>query len=236
MASSSCMSLVPASAGRASAFSGISSSSWRNSSSSGSASLMVVRCSKESERGNSPVAQATPSLGGLQEIIDRVTKKPLSRADVERHQAETTSEKQSVVGTRPASTAPWPRPELERRPETGDRSLGSLFAVDGAAPETINGRMAMVGFVWAVVAEKMTGLTVMEQLFNPATSGILWFGAVVQLFTLASIIPFVNGESTDARCFGPFTARAERWNGRFAMIGFATLLIDEMIRQGPLIH
>ncbi|MCO5559590.1 hypothetical protein L7F22_013191 [Adiantum nelumboides] len=196
MALSSCMSLLPASAGHAFSGSTNGSSSWRSSGSS----------------------------------------EALSRADVERHQAETSSEKQSIVGTRPASTVPWPRPELERRPETGDRSLGSLFAVDGAAPETINGRMAMVGFVWALVAEKMTGLTVMEQLFNPATSGILWFGAVVQLFTLASIIPFVNGESTDARSFGPFNARAERWNGRLAMIGFAALLIDEMIRQGPLIH
>ncbi|MCO5567214.1 hypothetical protein L7F22_020903 [Adiantum nelumboides] len=236
MASSSCMSLLPASAGHAFSGSTNGSSSWRSSSSSGSASLMLVRCNKESERGNNPIVQATPSLSGLQEIIDSITKKPLSRSDVERHQAETSSEKQSIVGTRPASTVPWPRPELDRRPETGDRSLGSLFAVDGAAPETINGRMAMVGFVWALVAEKMTGLTVMEQLFNPATSGILWFGAVVQLFTLASIIPFVNGESTDARSFGPFNARAERWNGRLAMIGFAALLIDEMIRQGPLIH
>ncbi|MCO5583388.1 hypothetical protein L7F22_037298 [Adiantum nelumboides] len=170
------------------------------------------------------------------EAVDRSTKQPLSRADVERHHAESSSEKQSIVGTEPASTVPWPRPELERRPETGDRSLGSLFAVDGAAPETINGRMAMVGFVWALVAEKMTGLTVMQQLFNAATSGVLWFGAVVELFTLASIIPFVNGESTDARAWGPFNAKAERWNGRLAMIGFAALVIDEMIRQGPLIH
>ncbi|MCO5560510.1 hypothetical protein L7F22_014125 [Adiantum nelumboides] len=92
--------------------------------------MLVMRCNKESERGNTPIAQATPSLSGLQEKIDSVTKKPLSRADVERHQAETSSEKQSIVGTRPASTVPWPRPELERRPETGDRSLGSLFAVD----------------------------------------------------------------------------------------------------------
>ncbi|KAI5057673.1 hypothetical protein GOP47_0027688 [Adiantum capillus-veneris] len=209
-----------------------------SSSSRSSARMMSIRCSsKESGgRGNNPVAEATPSLSGLQEAIDRSTKQPLSRGDVERHQAETSSEKQSILGTRPASTAPWPRPELERRPETGDRSLGSLFAVDGAAPETINGRMAMVGFVWALVAEKMTGLTVVEQLFNPATSGVLWFGAVVQLFTLASIIPFVNGESTDARRWGPFNARAERWNGRLAMIGFAALLVDEMIRQGPLVH
>ncbi|KAI5057690.1 hypothetical protein GOP47_0027705 [Adiantum capillus-veneris] len=157
-------------------------------------------------RGNNPVAEATPSLSGLQEAIDRSTEQPLSRGDVERHQAETSSEKQSILGTRLASTAFWPRPELERRPETGDRSLGSLFAVDGAAPETINGRMAMVGFVWALVAEKI-----------PAS-------------------PWWSNSSPLPRpgCFG--SVRAERWNGRLAMIGFAALLIDEMIRQGPLIH
>ncbi|MCO5610938.1 hypothetical protein L7F22_065184 [Adiantum nelumboides] len=199
--------------------------------------VQPVRCmSKDSGRSNNPVADATPSLSSVQESIDRSTKKELSRTDVERHQAEASSEKQSILGTRPASTVPWPRPELDRRPETGDRSLNSLFAVDGAAPETINGRMAMVGFVWAIAAEKLTGLSVMEQLFNPATSGLLWFAAVVQLFTLASIIPFANGESTDARSWGPFNAKAERWNGRLAMIGFAALLVDEMIRQGPLIH
>ncbi|KAH7428048.1 hypothetical protein KP509_10G072900, partial [Ceratopteris richardii] len=160
----------------------------------------------------------------------------LGREDIERHQAEASSEERSFLGTRPAACAPWPRSELERRPETGDRSLGSLLAVDGAAPETINGRMAMVGFLWAFAAEKMTGLTVMEQLFNPSTFGILWFAAVVQLFTVVSIVPFIKGESTDARRCGPFNAKAERWNGRLAMIGFVALVIDEMIRQTPLFH
>ncbi|KAI5079310.1 hypothetical protein GOP47_0004789 [Adiantum capillus-veneris] len=124
----------------------------------------------------------------------------------------------------------------EPRPETGDRSLRSLFAFDGAAPESINGRMAMVGFVWALAAEKLTGLSVMEQLFNPATSGLLWFAAAVQLFTLASVIPLAKGESTDTRRWGPFNTQAERWNGRLAMIGFAALIVDEMIRQAPLIY
>ncbi|MCO5597634.1 hypothetical protein L7F22_051715 [Adiantum nelumboides] len=212
-----------------------SSAFLSRSSSSKRPALLPVRCDSSKDSKN-PVAEATPSLSSVQESIDRSTKQALSRADIERHQAETTSEKQSVLGTRPASTVPWPRPELDRRPETGDRSFGSLFAFDGAAPETINGRMAMVGFVWALVAEKMTGLSVMEQLFNPATSGLLWFGGVVQLFTLASIIPFANGESTDARSWGPFNAKAERWNGRLAMVGFAALIIGEMIRQGPLLQ
>ncbi|MCO5611544.1 hypothetical protein L7F22_065797 [Adiantum nelumboides] len=174
--------------------------------------MMPVRCSKDS--GRNPVAKATPSLSSVQESIDRITKQELSRADIERHQADaTSSEKQSIVGTRPASTVPWPRPELDRRPEMGDRSLSSLFAVDGAAPETINGEPCS------------------------STSGLLWFAAMVQLFTLASIIPFANGESTDARRWGPFNAKAESWNGRPAMIGFAVLIVDETIRQlGPLIH
>ncbi|KAG6557074.1 hypothetical protein Mapa_001000 [Marchantia paleacea] len=94
----------------------------------------------------------------------------------------------------------------------------------------------MIGFVWALCAEKLTGLTVMEQIVNPATSGLVFFVSAVQLFTYASIVPIMNGESTDARSFGPFNARAERWNGRLAMIGFAALIIDEMVRQGPLIH
>ncbi|KAH7428050.1 hypothetical protein KP509_10G073100 [Ceratopteris richardii] len=155
-------------------------------------------------------------------ILDREAKKELRREDIERRQAETSSEERSFLGTRPAANSPWPRPDL--------------FAVDGAAPETINGRMAMVGFVWALIAEKMTGLSVMEQLFHPSTSGILWFAGVVQLFTAASVIPFLNGESTDARRWGPFNAKAERWNGRLAMIGFVSLLVDEAIRQAPFLH
>ena len=94
----------------------------------------------------------------------------------------------------------------------------------------------MLGFVWALAAEKLTGLGVVDQLFHPSTSGLLWFGAVVQLFTLASIIPFSNGESTDARRWGPFNAKAERWNGRLAMLGFAALVVDEIVRHAPLLH
>ncbi|MCO5608951.1 hypothetical protein L7F22_063169 [Adiantum nelumboides] len=208
--------------------------------------LLQVSCDSANKdqpgggKSSVPVANAPAPLADfsktVRESVDSVTKQPLGPADIERHQTQTSSEKQSILGARPSSTTPWPRPELERRPETGDRSFVGLFAVDGAAPETINGRMAMLGFVWAFVAEKTTGLSVMEQLFHPSTFGLIWFTLVVQLFTLASVIPFVNGESTDARRWGPFTARAERWNGRLAMIGFATLIVDEMIRQGALFH
>jgi hypothetical protein len=156
------------------------------------------------------------------------------------------SEKNVVFGQKPAKgsfyrseenpegPAGYPRPEIERRPETGDRSIGSIFAFDGAAPETINGRSAMLGFVWAFLAEKATGLTVDQQVFE-GTGNIAFIG-LVQLIAYASLVPIINGESTDARSFGPFNAKAERWNGRLAMIGFAALLLDEFIRQTPVFH
>jgi hypothetical protein len=93
----------------------------------------------------------------------------------------------------------------------------------------------MVGFVWALAVEKATGLTVMEQVLNPGVFGLVSFVGVTQLFTFASLVPFMMGESTDARHFGIFNAKAERWNGRLAMLGFAALLIDEAIRGTPFI-
>lgn len=94
----------------------------------------------------------------------------------------------------------------------------------------------MLGLVWAFFAEKATGLTVFEQLFLPGNTGLVFFVGAVQLFTYASLVPIVNRESTDARSFGPFTAQAERWNGRLAMLGFFSLLITEAFRHAPVFH
>lgn len=172
---------------------------------------------------------------GVRESVDKATKKEISREEILRNQAENESEKKSVLGTEPTSSGSfYPRPEVERRPETGSKDLGSIFAFDGAVPETVNGRLAMVGLVWALVAEKMSGLTVFEQLYTPAGGfGLVFYVAVVQLITFASVIPILNGESTDARSFGPFRAQAERWNGRLAMLGFLSLLLTEQFIKAP---
>ena len=182
-----------------------------------------VRC----ESGNGPI-------DGVREAVDRTTKTTITRDDVLHNQESNESEKRSVMGTEPTSGASWPRPEVERRPETGSRSFWSVFAFDGAAPETINGRLAMVGMVWAVVGEQITGKTVVEQLVGPGQTGLLYFLVAAQVLTYASLVPIMSGESTDARSNGPFTARAERWNGRMAMVGFFSLVVTEMFTHSAI--
>ena len=68
------------------------------------------------------------------------TKIPISKEGVERNMATNQSEKQSVMG---ATSIPGalPRDEIDRRPETGNMSFGSIMAFDGPGPETINGRL-----------------------------------------------------------------------------------------------
>nr|AKH49404.1 ELIP1 [Syntrichia caninervis] len=167
--------------------------------------------------------------------IDQATKKTITREEVLQNQATNESEQRSIFGEKPPAGSPYGRPEVERRPETGNLSPWSVFAFDGAAPETINGRLAMLGFVWAIIGEKTTGLSVADQLFSPGATGLIWFLASVQILSYASLVPIFNArESTDARSFGPFRAKAERWNGRAAMIGFASLILTEAIIQGPL--
>ncbi|KAG0592790.1 hypothetical protein KC19_1G281000 [Ceratodon purpureus] len=182
-----------------------------------------VRC----ESGKNPIAD-------VREAVDRSTKKVITEDEILRNQETNESEKKSVMGTEPTSGAPWPRPEVERRPETGSKSFWSVFAFDGAAPETINGRLAMVGMVWAVVGEQMTGQTVVEQLVGPGQTGLLYFLVAAQVLTYASLVPIMSGESTDARRSGPFTARAERWNGRMAMLGFFSLVVTEMFTHSAI--
>ena len=79
--------------------------------------------------------------GGLREAVDRATKKTITKDEILRNQETNESEKKSVFGTEPTSGSLYPRAEVERRPETGDLAFTSVFAFDGAAPETINCRL-----------------------------------------------------------------------------------------------
>ncbi|KAK9815905.1 hypothetical protein WJX72_011680 [[Myrmecia] bisecta] len=91
----------------------------------------------------------------------------------------------------------------------------------GAAPEIINSRLAMLGFVAAVGAELFTGRNVFQQVsYAPAT-----IAATFLLFIVASLIPILKG--VPRKGFGIFQPDAEVINGRFAMLGFlGIVLID----------
>lgn len=125
------------------------------------------------------------------------------------------------------------RPEEERRPEFGNTSAVSAFKFDGPLPETVNGRLAMLGMAAAFLTELNTGMSVYEQL--TIGNGAFWFLASAQVFVWASLVPIFKGESSDSRKFGPFTARAERWNGRLAMLGAVILLVVEGVKGGPVL-
>merc|ERR1719313_2984572 len=91
----------------------------------------------------------------------------------------------------------------------------------GTLPESLNGRLAMVGFVAALAQEKLHAahghsLTVSDLLAKPGAVGLVL--GLVALVQLASVAPLAQGaEPRDAKA-GPFRAQAELLNGRLAML------------------
>lgn len=102
-----------------------------------------------------------------------------------------------------------------------------------AAPELINGRLAMLAVVAAIGAELSTGKSVATQ-FACEPALILAAGG---LFAWASLVPLLlKGEAAkkEYAAFGPFTASAEMINGRAAMLGLAALLAIEGVKHTAL--
>eukprot|EP01024_Parvocaulis_polyphysoides_P039475 TRINITY_DN35693_c0_g1_i1.p3 TRINITY_DN35693_c0_g1~~TRINITY_DN35693_c0_g1_i1.p3 ORF type:complete len:189 (-),score=2.50 TRINITY_DN35693_c0_g1_i1:238-732(-) len=101
-------------------------------------------------------------------------------------------------------------------------SFFNVMKFNGLAPEVVNGRLAMLGFVTAAIREFQTGETILTQVQNASLLTWLWFA----LWVYASLVPMFKGARMEA--FGWFTPRAEITNGRAAMLGFAIQLILEI--------
>jgi len=116
----------------------------------------------------------------------------------------------------------------ERRANTpvNEQSFTSIQAFDGVAPETINSRLAMIGVVSALAAEFTTGIGIKEQVATAPLS----IAATFLLISFASYIPIVRGYTRKEPFANSFwSPKAENWNGRLAMVGFAALITIEAL-------
>ncbi|KAL5713801.1 Early light-induced protein 1 [Ranunculus cassubicifolius] len=120
---------------------------------------------------------------------------------------------------------PTPSPKVSRK-------LSDVMAFSGPAPERINGRLAMIGFVSAIAAELALGDDVAVQLAN---GGLNWFVGSVVVLSLASLAPLIKGVSVESKSKGFMTSDAEMWNGRFAMLGLVALVFTEFVKGGALV-
>ncbi|KAL3681444.1 hypothetical protein R1sor_024400 [Riccia sorocarpa] len=194
-----------------------------------STTKLIVHASQQQEKsGPRPPLSAQQQKGNVEPPL------PGTKVDVTEEQVKKNEQEEPLRVFDQTAAGRYFRPESERRPEMGNNQFPDVMRFDGPAPETINGRLAMLGITWAFAAEIMGGQSVVQQVVNG--TGLIWFLVVAPIFIWASFVPIFGwNESPDSRKFGPFNAKAERWNGRAAMIGFLSLIITEQVFvHGPL--
>uniref|UniRef100_A0ACD5UZ80 Uncharacterized protein n=1 Tax=Avena sativa TaxID=4498 RepID=A0ACD5UZ80_AVESA len=129
----------------------------------------------------------------------------------------------------PISTPAAPKPKAKANPSVWD-----ALAFSGPAPERINGRLAMVGFVAALSVEAARGGGLLDQAGSGA--GLGWFLTTAAMFSVASMVPLLQGQTVDSKSSGIWSADAELWNGRFAMLGLVALAATEFITGAPFVN
>ncbi|KAG1368690.1 early light-induced protein 1, chloroplastic [Cocos nucifera] len=120
-----------------------------------------------------------------------------------------------------------PKPKAKESTKFSD-----VLAFSGPAPERINGRLAMIGFVSALAVELARGDDLATQLMN---GGLPWFVGTAALLSVASLVPLFKGVTAQSKSGSLMTADAELWNGRFAMLGLVALAFTEYLKGGPLV-
>jgi hypothetical protein len=90
----------------------------------------------------------------------------------------------------------------------------------------------MLGFTAALAVELFTGEDLATQI---GFGGVQWFIVVAAIFTAASLVPMFKGVTVESKSKPIFSSTAEKWNGRFAMIGLISLAITEFVKGSPLV-
>ncbi|XP_050219577.1 early light-induced protein 2, chloroplastic [Mercurialis annua] len=140
---------------------------------------------------------------------------------------------QDLPSADPLSTPPKPQPTPTPTPKPKvSTKFSDVLAFSGPAPERINGRLAMVGFVAAIAVELAKGQDLLTQVSD---GGVTWFVGTSVLLSLASLIPLFKGVNAESKSNGVMTSDAELWNGRFAMLGLVALAFTEFVTGGALV-
>ncbi|KAI8476835.1 MAG: hypothetical protein J3K34DRAFT_399598 [Monoraphidium minutum] len=128
-------------------------------------------------------------------------------------------------------------------------TIRDVFAFSGSAPERVNGRVAMLGFVGIMLAEHGDKVPAAEQF----GSDFLGVTLLALSITLASLFPkFASGSSLKdlhaaatganlkaegviGQALGLFDTNLELWSGRLAMIGILGTLVVEGVTGSTLL-
>ncbi|KAM1209437.1 hypothetical protein FF1_015137 [Malus domestica] len=148
--------------------------------------------------------------------------------DEQKEQPTTVTDASENSEPAPSSPLPPPPPPPKVSPKFSD-----VLAFSGPAPERINGRLAMVGFVAALAVELSKGQDVFAQISNGL--GIPLFLGTSILLSVASLVPLFKGVSVESKSEGLMTSVAELWNGRLAMLGLVALAFTEYVKGGTLV-
>ncbi|KAF5831425.1 hypothetical protein DUNSADRAFT_13160 [Dunaliella salina] len=188
--------------------------------------------------GTNSVPKVNSTLSTLDSLLGTEQKEAERKAKEEKEKAASASQSpQQQSGSFSAwPTVPKPQqpPQRKEAPKKGSFTFDQVMGFEGLAPEVINSRAAMLGFMFAIKAETATGESVFAQLL---TGGFAKAAAIILAVTIASFAPaIVRGVPMD-ECFnkdpkkeksvGPFNANAEIRNGRAAMVGIALILLLE---------
>ncbi|KAM0895849.1 hypothetical protein ACQ4PT_023517 [Festuca glaucescens] len=158
---------------------------------------------------------------------------PRRRALVVRPEMDPSKETASASTSSPTPiSSPTPTPAAPK--PKANPSVWDALAFSGPAPERINGRLAMVGFVAVLSVEAARGGGLLDQAGSGA--GLGWFLTTAAVFSVASMVPLLQGQTVESKSGGIWSADAELWNGRFAMLGLVALAATEFITGTPFVN